>query len=138
MKTRILAVCMILALLLCTLPVVSAADFDAGESRDESSTLDSREADIEAPVISFDPYLIRVPAGTVNMLTVEATDNVDEVTAVLTWSEGTFDSRGRFTAGSHILTITATDLSGNIATKSVIVMVMDSFKVVGTLTCDTE
>lgn len=116
---------------------VTATDF-AGNRSTLTLTVHVDPPDTEAPVISFDPYLIRVPAGTVNMLTVEATDNYDDVTAVLTWSEGTFDSRGRFAVGGHTLTITATDLSGNTATKSVIIMVMDSFKVVGTLTCDTE
>ena len=94
--------------------------------------------DTEAPVINFEPNLIRVPVGTVNMFTVEATDNYDDVTATLSWSEGALDAGGRFTVGTHILTITATDLSGNTATKSVMVLVTDPFKVVGSLTCDTE
>ena len=116
---------------------VTATDL-SGNRASLTLTVHVKAPDTEAPVINFEPNLIRVPAGTVNMFTVEATDNYDDVTAVLSWSEGTLDARGCFTAGSHILTITATDLTGNVSTKSVIVMVTDPFKVVGTLTCDVE
>ena len=116
---------------------VTATDFSGNRST-LTLTGHVKAPDTEAPVINFEPNLIRVPAGTVNMFTVEATDNYDDVTAVLSWSEGTLDARGCFTAGSHILTITATDLSGNTTTKSVIVLADEPFKVVGSLIGDAE
>ena len=95
-------------------------------------------ADQNAPEICFEPDVIYVPAGTFNLLDVEVTDDYDDVSAVFSWSTGTFDARGRFAVGEHTMTITATDLSGNEATKVVRVVVSDPFEVVGTLTCDTE
>jgi len=44
----------------------------------------------------------------------------------LTWSEGALDNRGRLTEGEHILTITATDTTGNTTQKTVKVVVVTS------------
>ena len=96
------------------------------------------QADQNAPEICFEPDVIYVPAGTFNLFDVEVIDDYDDVSAVFSWSTGTFDARGRFAVGEHTMTVTATDLSGNEATKVVRVVVSDPFEVVGTLTCDTE
>lgn len=116
---------------------VTASDYSGNRS---TLTLNVHvlPADQNAPEICFEPDVIYVPAGTFNMLDVEVTDDYDDVSAVFSWSTGTFDARGRFAVGEHTMTITATDLSGNEATKVVRVVVSDPFEVVGTLTCDTE
>ncbi len=118
----------------CTL---QATD-EAGNTSEIVLTVKVGEKDVTAPVIQFAPDEIYALTGSRFMLKIKATDDTDEVEPVLTWSEGAFDSRGRLTAGSHTLTVTATDLSGNVTEKSVTVVVADEVAATGELIQDTK
>ncbi len=86
-------------------------------------TLVVREADREAPVIELKTTEMYATVGTIPVLTIQATDNSGSVIVTQTWSEGALDKRGALTEGTHTLTVTATDPSGNTTTKTVIVYV---------------
>ena len=88
--------------------------------------------DTEAPEILFKTSEIYVPVGTFNRMVISCVDNYDDVKAVEEWSEGAVDFGGRLYAGTHTLTITATDLSGNVSVHVVTVHVTDEHDV-GTL-----
>lgn len=83
--------------------------------------------DLEAPVIDFTLTSINSVVGAIPRFDIEATDNADDVGAVITWSAGALDSRGRLTAGTHTMTITAADLSGNETVVQVTVNVTAAF-----------
>ena len=69
--------------------------------------------DVTAPEISFRTSKVYVAAGTYYRMAITATDDYDDVTVVEEWSEGAIDLGGRLNEGTHTLTLTATDLSGN-------------------------
>ena len=71
------------------------------------------DKDTEAPVINFSCTEINTVKGCIPALKITATDNEDEVKVIQTWSDGALDKAGRLTEGSHELTLTATDLTGN-------------------------
>ena len=74
-------------------------------------------ADREAPEILFRAVRIRTYAGTrVDQLVIPAVDNADAVTTVNQWSEGALDVFGGLVKGTHTLTVTCTDKSGNTTT----------------------
>ena len=86
------------------------------------------EKDTIAPVINCNLETIYVPTGTYNYLAFTATDAIDgEIKCEYEYSENAVDSKGRFLAGTHTLTITATDLTGNKATKNISIVVSDNF-----------
>jgi len=79
--------------------------------------------DTEAPKISFRAKTIRTFANTyADTLVIPVTDNVDSVTAEYKWSEGALDAAGKLKAGTHTLTVSAKDLSGNETTMVVTVI----------------
>ena len=83
--------------------------------------------DLEAPVIDFTLTAIDSVVGAIPRFDIAATDNTDDVEAVITWSAGALDSRGRLTAGTHTMTVTAADLSGNETVITVTVNVTATF-----------
>ena len=89
--------------------------------------------DVEAPTISFTVSEIYVSAGTFYRMAIVAYDNYDKVKVVEEWSEGAIDFGGRLMAGTHTLTLTSTDLSGNTKVHVVTVHVLDGDSTVGTL-----
>jgi hypothetical protein len=93
---------------------VKATD-EAGNVAEITLTVNISERDTVAPEFDWVPAVDSFFAmeGALPFIAVNATDNVDEIKAVLTWSEGALDIYGRLTAGEHTLTISATDLSGN-------------------------
>ncbi len=107
---------------ICTL---QATDL-SGNTAEIKLSIEVGDQDTEAPVICFTSDTLHVATGSFNFLKVAATDNVDTIETVLTWSDGTFDSRGRFAAGTHTLTVTATDNSGNKTEKQITVTVSDT------------
>ncbi len=117
----------------CTL---QATDL-AGNKAELVLTVNVEERDVTAPTITRLPDRIEAVTGSHFLLTVTARDDVDEVTPILTWSEGALDTKGRLTAGTHTLTVTVTDLTGNKAEKTVTVSVSDTLAVTGTLIQDT-
>ena len=89
--------------------------------------------DTEAPVIHFTASEIYVSVGTFYRMAINATDNYDAVTVTEEWSDGAIDFGGKLAAGTHTLTLTSTDLSGNKTVHVVTVHVMEGDSTVGTL-----
>lgn len=89
--------------------------------------------DVDAPVIHFSASEIYVTAGTFYRMVIVAEDNYDDVTVVEEWSDGAIDLGGRLAEGTHTLTLTATDLSGNVNVYVVTVYVLDGDSTVGPL-----
>ena len=99
--------------------VISSSDL-SGNTAYKEVTLVLDEKDIEAPVFSFTLDTINVPVGYKVMMNIKAIDAIDgEVEVSYSWSSGAFDDYNRLVSGTHTLTLTATDLSNNIATKEV-------------------
>ena len=75
--------------------------------------------DTFAPTIVIPTENIYVKVGTTPLISVDVTDDRDDVTPTYTWSAGALDSKGKLTEGVHTLTITASDLSKNTTTKTI-------------------
>lgn len=112
--------------------VVSATDYYGNKS---TLTLNVKvgSPDIEAPVILFEASEIYVPVGTISRIVISCVDNYDMVDVISEWSEGAIDFGGRLYEGTHTLTLTATDLSGNKSVHVVTVYVTDGDSTVGQL-----
>ena len=85
-----------------------------------TTNVTAAEKDTVAPelLISIDEAFVKI--GTTPIVNVKATDNVDKfVQIVMNWSEGALDSIGKLTEGVHVLTIIATDASGNSTVKTI-------------------
>lgn len=115
---------------------VRATD-EAGNFSEIKLTVNVRERDTEAPTLSKMPEEIRAMAGMLPDLKASASDNVDEIDAVFTWSEGALDEAGRLCAGEHTLTVSATDLSGNKTEQVIKVHVSETRPDVGEIVQDT-
>ena len=89
--------------------------------------------DVEAPVIEFIAKEIVVPVGTYYRMALIAIDNYDKVEVIEEWSDGAIDFGGRLAEGTHTLTLTCTDLSGNSTVHVVTVYVVSGDSTVGTL-----
>ena len=89
--------------------------------------------DVTAPVIQFTAGEIRVSVGTYYRMVITAVDDYDAVTVTEEWSEGAIDFGGRLAEGTHTLTLTCTDLSGNVSVHVVTVYVINGDSTVGTL-----
>lgn len=82
--------------------------------------------DTVPPVINCNLSKIYVPVGTYNCLSFTAYDAEDgEIKCEYQYSANAVDDQNRFVKGEHTLTIKATDLTGNIATKNVSIVVDD-------------
>lgn len=82
--------------------------------------------DEEQPVIHVTATTITVKVGTIPQLNVFVSDNRDEnLVPTYSWSEGALDERGRLTLGTHVVTITAMDLSNNISIHKVTFIVIE-------------
>lgn len=117
---------------------VKATD-EAGNVAEIVLTVNVGERDVEAPKFDWTPETDKFFAmeGAMPFIVVNATDNVDKVEVVLTWSEGALDEFGRLTAGEHILTVSATDLSGNRSEYTITFTVISSRPTVGDVVQDT-
>ncbi len=116
---------------------VKATD-EAGNTAEIVLTVNVGERDTEAPVLLWQAEDLFVMAGTLPQFDISATDNVDDVEVVLTWSEGALDNAGKLCAGTHTLTVSATDLSGNKTEVTVNVFVISGRPVVGNIVQDTK
>lgn len=105
---------------------LTATDF-YGNSSSLTVNLTVGPQDLEAPEIDFALTEINSVVGALPRFAIDAVDNTDSVEAVITWSAGALDNRGRLTAGTHTMTVTATDLSGNTTALSVTVNVTAAF-----------
>lgn len=84
--------------------------------------------DTVPPVINCNLTKIYVPVGTYNRLAFTAYDAEDgEIKCEYLYSANSVDDQNRFVKGDHTLTITATDLSGNVASKNISIIVSDDF-----------
>ena len=92
-----------------------------GNSSEKALTVTVGPRDTEAPLINWTLDRIETVAGALPLLNFNVTDNEDEPETLLTWSDGAIDRRGRITEGTHTLTVTATDLTGNVSTVTVTV-----------------
>lgn len=100
-----------------------ARDMDLNESRIEFN-VNVRPRDTEAPVINLDKNEITISKDSVFDMHFTATDNEDG-TIICTAdfeSKGVLDFGGRVTEGTHLLTIKASDFSGNTAEKTITVI----------------
>ncbi len=80
----------------------------------------ANEKDTVAPTIYVNIEKLYVLAGSYNKLVFEAYDEVDgKVECEMHYSTGAMNSQGQFLAGNHTLTLTASDFSGNTATKTI-------------------
>ena len=89
--------------------------------------------DVDAPVIKFTASEIYVTEGTFYRMLITAEDNYDAVKVTEEWSDGAVDFGGRLLAGTHLLTLTSVDLSGNKTVHIVTVYVVKGDSTVGTL-----
>ena len=112
--------------------VVSAKDY-YGNSTSISLNVTVGPPDVEAPEILFTASEIYVPVGTFSRMVISCVDNYDKVNVVSEWSDGAIDFGGRLFEGTHTLTLTATDLSGNKSVHVVTVYVTDGDTTAGEL-----
>ncbi len=117
---------------ICTL---SASD-SSGNISTVSITVHVGNRDESAPEIFGVPETVYATTGCRAFLWFKATDNFDEVQAVVHWPSGSFDSTGRLVAGEHTVRVEATDLTGNSTEKIVKVVVTASVGITGTLVQD--
>lgn len=99
----------------------------AGNHSEITLTVNVGAKDVTAPEIDWTAETISALVGMRCQLNISATDDTDgEVEVELTWSNGALDNRGRLAEGEHTLTITAADATGNVAQKTVKVVVVTS------------
>ena len=103
----------------------------AGNVSEIVLTVNVGEQDTEAPSIGPAPADIYAMAGSQVFIDIPVTDNIDDLVATLTWSDGALDAAGRLCAGEHTLTVTATDLSGNTSEVVIAVHVLATRPTVG-------
>ncbi len=98
-----------------------------GNSSEITLQVQVGDKDTQPPEIKFGLNRIQATVGTHVELeeTIVVTDNCDAVTPVFVWSEGALDAYGRLRVGTHTLTITARDLTGLEAQKTVTFIVSD-------------
>lgn len=82
------------------------------------------ETDTTPPVIQV-PDVIYAETGCVFLFNMSVTDNEEVANSSFAWSDGALDSKGGLAEGTHTLTITAEDTSGNKTEKTVTVIVTD-------------
>ena len=85
-----------------------------GNVATKTVTVIVEEPDLTPPTMVVPASIIYAKTGAIPRISVAATDDKDEQVAMeYVWSQGALNARGRLTEGTHTLTITATDLSGN-------------------------
>ena len=109
-----------------TYAVLFTVSDSSGNISTKTLNLVVKEKDTVAPVINCDLDTIYIQTGTYNCLVFTAYDEIDgEIKCEYLYSNGAVDSENRFLKGNHVLTITATDLTGNVASKNVSIIVSD-------------
>jgi len=105
----------------CTL---TASDY-YGNKAEKAITVVVGAPDTEVPVINFPLEEVNVRVGTYPMDNFSVSDNGQKADVTCQWSEGAVGIDGRLTEGTHTLTVTATDMSGNISQKVITFNVTD-------------
>lgn len=97
-----------------------------GNTATKQITVIVLEPDFIPPVFEIPCDTIYAKIGAKVLLSFDATDDINGKVEVKTsWSEGAIDKRGRLTEGTHVLTLTATDLSGNKTVKTITFIVTE-------------
>ena len=82
--------------------------------------------DSVAPVINVNFDTLYVLTNSYNRLTITAYDDIDgEIECEFLYSDGAINELGQFNQGNHTLTVVASDLTGNTATKTINIVVSD-------------
>lgn len=95
-----------------------ARDYFGNEAKKEITVV-VLEPDTLPPTLDIRVDTVFAKIGASVLLDFAATDDRGSVTVTKTWSDGALDSRERLTEGTHTLTVTATDASGNKTEKTV-------------------
>ena len=95
-----------------------AKDYFGNETR-KTVTVIVLEPDTASPTLDIHVDTVYAKVGASVLLEFSATDDREGVTVTKTWSNGALDSREKLTEGTHTLTVTATDASGNKTEKTV-------------------
>ena len=95
-----------------------AKDYFGNEAK-QAITVVVAEPDTIPPTLDMRVDTIYAKIGASVLLTFSATDDRGFVTVTKTWSNGALDNREKLTEGTHTLTVTATDASGNKTEKTV-------------------
>ena len=90
----------------------TAKDF-FGNTAEKTITVIVEAPDTTPPTLLIPVDTIYAKVGARSLLTFTATDDSGSVELTTAWSEGALDRCERLTKGTHTLTVTATDLSGN-------------------------
>ena len=90
----------------------TAKDF-FGNTAEKTITVIVEAPDTTPPTLLIPVDTIYAKVGARSLLTFTATDDSGSVELTTAWSEGALDRYDRLTKGTHTLTVTATDLSGN-------------------------
>ena len=85
------------------------------------------EPDLTPPEFTIPCNIMYATIGAKVLLTFTANDETNgQVPVVQTWSLGALDEKGRLTEGTHVLTLTATDLSDNKTVKTITFIVTEN------------
>lgn len=95
---------------------ITATDYYGNQSS-ISLNVSVGDPDVTPPVIHIAAKEVYVTAGTLYRFTLVASDDYDKVTVSEKWTDGAIDMYGVLQLGEHVLTLTATDLSGNSVTQ---------------------
>ena len=95
-----------------------ARDYFGNEAK-QAITVIVLEPDTLSPTLDIRVDTVYAKIGASVLLEFSATDDRGSVTVTKTWSNGALDSREKLTEGTHTLTVTATDASGNKTEKTV-------------------
>jgi len=95
-----------------------ARDYFGNEAK-QAITVVVLEPDTLPPTLDIRVDTVFAKIGASVLLDFPATDDRGSVTVTKTWSDGALDSRERLTEGTHTLTVTTTDASGNKTEKTV-------------------
>lgn len=90
-----------------------------GNTAEKTITIIVDEPDVTPPTLPVPVDTIYAKVGAHCMLTFTATDDKSAVEIKTEWSDGALDRYERLTAGTHTLTVIATDLSGNQTRKTI-------------------
>ena len=92
-----------------------------GNTSERVLTVTVGERDTKAPVIDCKLKNVKALTGAYVKFDFKAQDDRDDVEVIQTWSKDALDKKGRITEGTHTLTLTSSDLTGNTTTITVTV-----------------
>ena len=115
---------------------LTAADF-FGNVSEKAVQVTVSAPDVQPPVIHL-PEILYAETGSIPLINMPITDNGNVASTSILWSEGALDIEGKLTEGTHTLTVTAVDDSGNQAQKVATVYVTKDGNGVGDVIDEEE